>query len=55
MILPHHYRDDDPAHGHRGGVCPFGGTSQPSGICPYGCGGAREHYANDGHPECDEP
>lgn len=50
--LPIHYRDDDPNHGRSGGLCPWSGTVGL--ICPFGCAGAREHYANDGHPECEE-
>lgn len=47
---PTHYLD-----GENRGVCPCSGTprtdNQP---CSRGCGGATEHYTNDGHPECEE-
>ncbi len=45
--LPYHYRDD-------GRWCKYSNCSSRSGACPAGCDGAHEHYANDGHPECDE-
>lgn len=54
MRLPVHFRDDDPNHGHRGELCDFSGTGDMDQGCPRGCNGAKEHYANDGHPECDE-
>jgi hypothetical protein len=57
LILPVHYRDDDPNTRHKGALCPFSGTyaKRSGAYCPLGCSGATEHYANDGHPECEEP
>ena len=56
LILPIHYRDDDPYTHRKGGLCPYSGTyAHSSGACcPLGCSGAGEHYANDGHSECEE-
>lgn len=36
-----------------GGLCSGGETMQPGGRCPEGCDHA-DHYANDGHPECED-
>lgn len=47
LTLPVHYRDG-------GEPCPYGGIQTQDGICPNGCDGAHYHYANDGHPECNE-
>jgi hypothetical protein len=46
---PHHHRDD-------GTWCRWSGVEHrtPDTRCPAGCDASREHYANDGHPECDE-
>lgn len=46
---PFHYRDT-------GEPCPWSGVRHRPGVdtCPYGCNGSRFHYANDGHPECDD-
>lgn len=53
--LPTHHLDD----GHDGrqrGMCPHsGGPRTDTGGCPRGCGGATEHYSNDGHRSCHEP
>lgn len=57
--LPVHYRDDDyPGVSGRpqlGLICDYSGTGDMQQGCPRGCAGAREHYANDGHLECDDP
>ena len=47
--VPGHIRTALPA----GGFCSREGQLAPGGQCPDGCDHA-EHYANDGHPECDE-
>lgn len=53
--LPTHHLDDD-LDGRQRGVCPHSGGSRNSlGGCPRGCGGAREHYSNDGHRGCFDP
>lgn len=46
---PYHYRDD-------GTWCRWSGVTHrtPGQCCHSGCDGSRHHYANDGHPECDE-
>ncbi|MDD4865573.1 MAG: hypothetical protein PHQ28_00085 [Mycobacterium sp.] len=54
MPLPTHYRDDDPYSRHLGKLCEHSGTGDMSAGCPRGCEGARTHYANDGHPQCDD-
>lgn len=52
-VLPVHYRDDGYAAGDKQrGLCPHSGTGNMAHGCPNGCEGAREHYANDGHPRC---
>lgn len=47
--FPVHHRDD-------GLYCDQSGQPRatPTTPCRYGCGGAHEHYANDGHPECED-
>lgn len=59
MELPIHYRDDEvpDLNGvlRLGQLCDFSGTGDMQQGCPNGCSSAREHYANDGHPECDDP
>lgn len=54
--LPIHYLDDDLGPRGRGqrGECPHSGEATETGRCPRGCDGARYHYANDGHPECED-
>lgn len=58
LTLPTHYRDDDvpDASGRPrlGQLCDHSGTGDMEQGCPRGCSGAREHYANDGHPECED-
>lgn len=52
--LPFHYLDDD--FGRPRGECPQSGQSRNEmGGCPRGCGGATEHYSNDGHRACHDP
>lgn len=52
--LPFHYLDD--GVGHQRGECPHSGQSRNAmGGCPRGCGGATEHYSNDGHSACHDP
>lgn len=46
--LPTHYRDDDD------NVCSCSGTGGMAEGCPRGCSGARVHYSNDGHRDCEE-
>jgi hypothetical protein len=47
--FPVHFRDGD------GPKCEWSGSPcQPGQTCPNGCAGSKEHYANDGHPECDD-
>lgn len=52
--LPVHHLDDD---GRRPrGLCPHsGGPRDALGRRPRGCGGATEHYSNDGHRGCYDP
>lgn len=46
--LPIHYRDN-------GELCEFSGQLNAVGApCARGCSGSREHYANDGHAECED-
>ena len=52
LVLPVHYRDDNPATGQLGQLCDHAGTGDMAAGCPRGCAGARSHYANDGHPGC---
>ena len=49
--FPIHYLD-----GENKGECRFSGSprTDDSQSCPNGCSGARYHYANDGHPECED-
>lgn len=47
-VVPGHIND------RTGGFCTREGSLQPGGRCPDGCDHA-EHYANDGHPECEDP
>lgn len=54
LPLPTHYRDDDPHTGRLGELCDHSGTGDMSSGCPRGCAAAREHYTNDGHPQCDD-
>jgi hypothetical protein len=58
-VLPVHFRDDDTvdANGRLrlGEICDFSGTGNMLHGCPRGCSGATSHYANDGHPWCEEP
>lgn len=45
--FPYHYRDND------GPVCSWSGSQRlDDDVCPNGCSGSKNHYANDGHPEC---
>lgn len=53
-VLPVHYRDDDLILKYKGGLCEYSGIGDMDHGCPRGCSGAREHYANDGHEECEE-
>lgn len=41
--------------GENRGVCPHSGSLREtdSTPCPRGCDGARHHYANDGHADCE--
>lgn len=43
--IPAHFTPD-------GQWCPTSECDSSSGHCPLGCDHA-DHYANDGHPECD--
>lgn len=53
--LPTHHLDDD-HDGRQRGICPHsGGSRTATGGCPRGCGGATEHYSNDGHKACHDP
>lgn len=53
--LPIHHLDEGPG-GQQRGVCPnSGGPRTDTGGCPQGCGGATEHYSNDGHRACHDP
>lgn len=47
LALPFHYRDN-------GQPCDYSNTGDMSKGCFHGCSGARFHYANDGHEECDD-
>lgn len=44
-----------PAHTNNrtGTFCTREGSMQPNGRCPDGCD-HEAHYANDGHPECED-
>lgn len=47
--FPYHYRDND------GPVCTWSGSARlGDDACPNGCAGSRSHYANDGHPQCED-
>lgn len=50
--------DYSPVPGHinpkTGRFCTSEGTPALGGQCPDGCDHA-DHYANDGHPECETP
>ena len=35
-------------------VCSCSGTGGMAEGCPRGCSGARVHYSNDGHRDCEE-
>jgi hypothetical protein len=50
--VPGHIRTALP-HSEQGYFCKREGEMAPGGQCPDGCDHA-EHYANDGHPECEE-
>lgn len=49
--FPFHYRDDRAET-----PCESSYTEGwvEGRTCPRGCDGSRTHYANDGHPECEE-
>lgn len=49
LTVPDHYTDS-------GEWCRWSGTQirDHELRCPVGCDGARHHYANDGHPECED-
>lgn len=51
-MVPAHTRTAMP-HSEQGSFCSCGETMAPNGRCPDGCD-HEAHYANDGHPECDE-
>lgn len=53
--LPIHHLDED-RDGRQRGLCPHSGQGRTdAGGCPRGCGGATEHYSNDGHRACYDP
>ncbi|OBG21506.1 hypothetical protein A5768_25705 [Mycolicibacterium fortuitum] len=55
LPLPVHHLDEGHlAADKQRGVCPHSGTGDMADGCPRGCEGAREHYSNDGHPQCED-
>lgn len=53
LVLPAHYPDDNP-HTGLGQFCEYSGTGDMATGCPRGCTSAREHYSNDGNPQCED-
>lgn len=55
LPLPTHHLDEGwRKEDQQRGICPHSGTGDMAQGCPRGCEGAKEHYSNDGHPQCEE-